>query len=169
MASRLVQGKTLAGDELLPRGPASGTSAADAAVTPRWSVTFAAADPVTVDFRDDAVHITVRLAGFRSDDRDYAGMEISLQYRLQLQGHRLVMLRDGELRVYPLGFVSGQQRLSGPQFVTRKVLTTRLEGTLPAEMGLDELLGPSERESGQVTAFSTREGWLSLDLAVAER
>ena len=117
----------------------------EAAAASRWSLTFAESDPVSVDFRDDSVHITVRLAGFRSDDRDYPGMEMSVPYRLRLQADRLVMVRDGEFRIYPLGFVSGKQRLSGPQLVTRQVLKRRLEEQVPAEFDLGGFAGPGPR------------------------
>lgn len=165
LAARLVQGQSIAGDDLL-RGWSTAEPVDDEQVAAQpWSLTFVASNPVAVEFRDGLVHITARLAGFRSDDRDYAGMEIAFRYRLRLQGGRVTMVRDGDMRIYPLGFVSGKQRLSGPQLVTRQVLKTRLEASVPDEVDLGDCLGAGEAASAQFTGFSTRDGWLTLNLA----
>lgn len=167
LAARLVQNQTIAGDDLLRGWSTAEPSDGEQVAAQPWSLTFDASDPVAVEFRDGLVHVTLRLAGFHSDERDYAGMEISLQYRLRIQGGRVIMVRDGDLRIYPLGFVSGQQRLSGPQLVTRQVLKTRLETGIPDEIDLGDWLGAGEAASAQFTGFATRDGWLSLDLTAA--
>jgi hypothetical protein len=165
LAACLLQGKTLEGGDLLQARPSREPVSAPADAADRWTLTFASVNPVSVVFRDGSVQITVRLAGFRSNDRDYAGTEISVLYRLCLQADQLIMVRDGEFRVYPLGFISGQQRLSGPQLVTRQVLQRRLEESVPAEFDLGGFLGQGQTEWGRFTGFSISEGWLSLDLA----
>jgi hypothetical protein len=171
LTSRLVQGRTYAGEQLLRPEPSSdtGTFPPETSAAESWSLTFAESSPVAVDFSDDMVSITVRLASFQADDREYSGMDISAKYRLDVADGQLRMVGEGELLVYPAGFIRGEQRLSGPQLVARQILKRRLEAHLPAEFRLENLFGFDESWAVECLGCSTYRGWLRLDLSLADR
>lgn len=164
LLSRLVQGKTVDGTDLHralhpPEAGAASPEADDA-----WSITFEEARPVSVAFQDDTVRVVLRLATLHADERDRAGMEVAGDYRLVLTDGCLAMVRDGEFQIYPLDFVPGEQRLSGPQLVTRQILRRKLEVSIPREIDLTAAFRQDSDSSWACDSFAIQDGWLVLTI-----
>lgn len=91
-----------------------------------WTITFADQQPVTVRFAEGGLQITIRGKRYMNEGRQYEAMEVTARYRIEKtpQGFRAV--RQGELDIYPPGFVPGGGRqLSARQIALRNALRRR--------------------------------------------
>lgn len=91
-----------------------------------WTVTFADQQPITVRFADGGLQITIRGKRYMNEGRQYEAMDVTARYRIEKtpQGFRAV--RQGELDIYPPGFVPGTGRqLSARQVALRNALRRR--------------------------------------------
>ena len=91
-----------------------------------WAITFADEQPVTVRFADGGLRITIRGKRYMNEGRQYEAMDVAAQYRIEKtpQGFRAV--RQGDLEIYPPGFVPGTGRqLSARQIALRNALRRR--------------------------------------------
>ncbi|MCH5377516.1 MAG: hypothetical protein JJ992_26460, partial [Planctomycetes bacterium] len=116
-------------------------------------------------FHDDTVDVTLRLATLHADQRDRAGMEVTAHFRLVLKDGRLALQHEGDFQIYPLGFVPGEQRLSGPQLVARQILRRKLEASVPREIDLTDPFGSTADSTWAYDRFFIRDGWLVVFLS----
>ncbi len=73
--------------------------------------------------------ITVRGQRYTSGDREFKGMNVTADYKIQPSGESFKLVRDAELHIVPPNFVPGQTRLSTQQ-VTLKTLLQKKFGKL---------------------------------------
>ncbi len=91
-----------------------------------WTITFADQQPVTVRFADGGLQITIRGKRYMNEGRQYEAMDVTARYHIEKtpQGFRAV--RQGDLDIYPPGFVPGTGRqLSARQIALRNALRRR--------------------------------------------
>src|SRR5690606_27377205 len=106
LALALVGGRNIDNTEFENDPTAEGEDEEDEA----WSITFNADEPVKVTFGDDMFGIKIRGDQFTSDDKVYRGMDITATYKIDRTGGKLLAVRQGELAIFPPGFVAGSGR-----------------------------------------------------------
>ena len=131
-----------------------------------WGITFAKRTPIGVSFSDGQFTITIRGRKFAKDQTEYPGTDISAAYKIEKTDAGFRAVRQGELEIFPPGFVPGSgKRLSANQQVLRTMLQRRL-GKL-----FDEVLVPkaitlsgerSNRGSLVLTQWNAQDGWLVM-------
>ena len=169
LVAELVGGKTLFGPELRQWLSTSDRPAATTEPEDEWSLSFPDSEAISVSFQDDSAHIKLRLSGFHAEDRDFPPMEVAVQYRIHQIGDRLKLQRVGAFDVYPLGFVRGEQRLSGPQLAVRDVLRRRLEANVPHDFDLWTMWDPRQEMRVKLSGFSITQDWLCLTIVPLEQ
>jgi hypothetical protein len=104
-----------------------------------WSITFSKSKPVTVVFTDNAVKITVRGQRYTSGDREFKGMNVTADYKIQPSGDSFKLVRDADLQIVPPNFVPGQTRLSTQQVTLKTLLQKKFGKLFEPEIKADKL------------------------------
>jgi len=112
---------------------------------PPWSITFAKRRPVELDVEDNRVKFTVRGSNYTSGDREFDAMDIWATYRIE-PGHPGVRLvRDGDVQIYPPGFVpGGGEKLNVQQTSLRRILQKRFNKVFKEVVDVEPLKLPGE-------------------------
>ncbi|MEX0711601.1 MAG: hypothetical protein WD278_04590 [Pirellulales bacterium] len=131
-----------------------------------WSITFASRRPISVLIHENTVSITVRGQRYTSGRRQYSGMNVTARYELARREPGMTAARQGELEIFPPGFVPGSgRRLALRQQTLRNLLKHRFEGVFPPEIvseGL-ELPGQAARAGRlELRQLTAEDGWLSV-------
>jgi len=135
-----------------------------------WSITFADDKPVEVSFADNGFTVTIRGKGYTADDRSYRAMNVTAVYKIEPVGDTFKAVRQGDLEIFPPGFVPGQRRFSVPEQTLRSILERRFGKLFTPEIGGD-VLEPIGRFKNigplQLNNFATAAGWMSVGLVPA--
>lgn len=129
-----------------------------------WSITFAAPEPVSVQFGDDKFSITIHGSGYTSGENRYRAMNVTADYHIERDGDDLHVKRDGDLKIYPPGFEQGKDRLSVPQQTLRRLLERRFGKVFTPELELDDIeLAGDWKQIGvlHLGNLAARDGWLT--------
>jgi hypothetical protein len=129
-----------------------------------WSITFAAVDPVTIEFKESGYRITVRGQEFTSGERKFKAMNVSAEYKGERSGNGLKWVRQGDLEVNPPGYQPGTP-LSAQQIALRTLLVKKFSNIFEAEVANDGLkLGGRWESLGPlpIEQFQCDDGWLAL-------
>jgi len=112
---------------------------------PPWSITFAKRRPVELDVEDNRVKFTVRGSNYTSGDREFDAMDIWATYRIE-PGHPGVrLIRDGDVQIYPPGFVpGGGEKLNVQQTSLRRILQKRFNKVFKEVVDVEPLKLPGE-------------------------
>lgn len=132
-----------------------------------WSITFADANPVEVRFPDGGAKITVRGKRYTSGDRRYRAMNVTATYRFEQTPEGLKAVRQGDLEIFPPGFVPGQRQLSVAEQTLRRMLQRRMGKILAPELGGNniQLSGKLEKAGPMdTTQLASQGGWLTVGL-----
>lgn len=130
-----------------------------------FSITFADQDPVTVEFDNNRLSVTIRAAGFTSDGKPLEAMDITSHYTLTADKNGIRLTRDGEYEIYPPGFVrGGPKKLSLQQTSLRTLLKKKFEKVMPVEFTPDGVELDDGRGTLYVGHVKADDGWLSLGL-----
>jgi len=130
-----------------------------------WAVTFADDRPIAVDFGDGRFTVTIRGRKYARGDEEYAGirMNVSAEYRIERTGEGFKAVREGELEVFPPGFVAGEGRLSTREQVLRRLLQKKFARVFEAEW-VPEPLQPADRWENVgplvMSEWSVAGGWM---------
>ena len=117
--------------------PASLESDAD---QPPWEVTFSRYRPISLAVADGRVKVTVRGDKFVSGDRDYPGMDIWATYAIGKAPHGYVLLREGDVQIYPPGFEpGGEEKLSIRETSIRRILQKRFDKVFKDQIEIPDL------------------------------
>lgn len=130
-----------------------------------WSITFADQDPVEVQFRDDGMKIMIRGQSYTSGDRRYRAMNVTAAYKFQATPEGIKGIRQGDLEIFPPGFVPGQRRLSVAEQTLRRMLERRMGKILTPEIGGDDVILPGRFEKAgpmQTRQMAGAAGWLVM-------
>jgi len=133
---------------------------------PPWEITFSRYRPITVTAEDGRVKLTVRGDKFVAGERDFPGMDIWATYAIGRAAHGYMLLREGDVQIYPPGFKpGGDEKLSVKETSLRRILQKRFDKVFTTAIDIPDL--PLEGElsaSGplpldQFTA--RRDGWIA--------
>jgi hypothetical protein len=144
--------------------PASLESDAD---QPPWEVTFAKHRPITVSVADSRAKVMVRGDKFVSGEREFPGMDIWATYVIGRGPQGFVLLREGDVQIYPPGFQPGSgQRLRPSETSIRRILQRRFDKVFPSDVDVPGLL-PLEGELASAGPLplaqleARRDGWIA--------
>jgi hypothetical protein len=131
-----------------------------------WSITLTKEKPFTVNFADHGFVMTLRIAEFTSGDNIYSAMNTTARYRFVTKPEKIVAVREGDLAVYPSGFVPGRgQQLSVRQQAMVTALKGRFAKIFPERLELTdaEPAGDVSKLGPLVATFADgASGWLVL-------
>ncbi len=138
-----------------------------------WSITFAAFNPITLRVDKELVVITVRGREFASDVRRFdVEMNVTARYRIENQAGVLKAVRQGELEIFPPGFVANSgQRLPTRLIGIRNLLKHRFDKIFAAEVVGQGLTPPGQwQRVGRLdlVQLDTDRGWMALGWRPAE-
>jgi hypothetical protein len=132
-----------------------------------WSMTFRDR-PISVDFKDAKVKITIHVARLRSGDRTFEDWDISGTYTPELAGGGVVLRREGDLVMLPADF---DGTLSSRQTAERRNLEEELNERSAQGRGFPTTIEfePIKPEGAladagplELNEFISEDGWLSL-------
>ncbi|MHB1035671.1 MAG: hypothetical protein ACYC35_12450 [Pirellulales bacterium] len=131
-----------------------------------WEITFPREQPVTIAFADQGFRLAIHGQQYVSGSRRYQAMDVSADYKFEATAGGIKAVRQGELRIFPPGFVPGAgKRLGARQTALRSLLAKRLGKFLEPEMIGSGLILPgrwSQAGKLRVSHFSSQGGWLTL-------
>lgn len=130
-----------------------------------WSITFAQARPVTISLADGGFTVTIRGQRYTSSDRQFKAMNVTARYQVQRQGTVAKLVRQGELEIFPPGFVPGKSTLTPGDISLKRILERKFNKLFAAEIvsegfqlkGKWEHLGKLPLET-----VSVQQGWAVL-------
>ena len=132
---------------------------------PPWEVTFAKTRPITLAVADGRAKVMVRGDKFVSGDRDFPGMDIWATYAIGRAPHGYILLREGDVQIYPPGFKpGGGDKLSPAETSVRRILQRRFDKVFKSEIEIPDL--PLEGELASAGPLplnelvARRDGWL---------
>lgn len=131
-----------------------------------WTITFTKSKPVETVFADQGFKVQVRLAEFTSGDNEYSGMNVTVNYKFETKGDKIVAVRQGNIEALPPDFKEGQ-KLAGRQQVMRTVLQKRFGRLFEPEMVFDQMtLSGDLAKVGPLSPSSvdSARGWLMVTL-----
>ena len=110
-----------------------------------WSITFAKRKPVELDADDSRVKMTVRGTRFTSGDREFPAMDIWAAYRIEPADGKIRLVRDGDVQIYPPGFVpGGGEKLTVAQTSLRRILQKRFGKVFKEVVDVEPLKMPGQ-------------------------
>ena len=133
---------------------------------PPWSITFAKRLPVQLDADDDRVKVTVRGSKFTSGDREFPAMDIWAAYRIEPAAGTIRLVRDGDVQIYPPGFVpGGPDKLSVSETSLRRILQKRFNKVFNEVVDVEPLDLPGElKHAGPLPMeqlVARKDGWVA--------
>jgi len=133
---------------------------------PPWAVTFAKHRPITVSVADSRAKVMVRGDKFVSGEREFPGMDIWATYAIGRGPQGFMLLREGDVQIYPPGFQpGGGQRLTPAETSVRRILQRRFDKVFPADVEIPDL--PLEGELASAGPLpladlvARRDGWIA--------
>jgi len=137
-----------------------------------WSIHFAPREAFTVTFGDGGFAVSLRAVGYTRDGKDYPGMNVSAAYKIEQSDKGFVAVRQGELSVFPPGFVKGERQLSAREQTLREMLEKRFAKVFSEKIVPQGYLEPKDRweKVGRVplAEWSARDGWMTLAWKMAK-
>ena len=131
-----------------------------------WSITFAKRRPVELDVDNNRVKMTVRGTRYTSGEREFDAMDVWATYRIE-PGHPGVRLvRDGDVQIYPPGFVpGGGEKLNVQQTSLRRILQKRFNKVFKEVVDVEPLKLPGEMEKAGPLPIeqldARKDGWVA--------
>jgi hypothetical protein len=142
-------------------------SADDDETFKEWSMTFRDR-PVSVDFEEGQVKLTIHLARLQSGERTFEDWDITGNYTPELAGGGVVLHREGDLVMLPADFDGS---LSSRQTAERRNLEEELNERSAQGRGFPNTIEfePIRPEGAladagplEINEFKSEDGWLSL-------
>jgi len=130
-----------------------------------WSITFARRKPVTVAFDDDRFIVTIRGRRYTSGEKSFMSMNVTAEYKLAKTKNGMIATRQGDLKIFPPGFVKGKTKLSIRQQTLRKILERRFGSLFEQKFESHGMELPGNwKKAGKLKLdhLASRAGWLSL-------
>lgn len=130
-----------------------------------WAVTFAAYRPISVAFGNGRFKVTIRGRKYARGEEEYSGvtMNVSAEYEIRKTPDGFKAVRQGELEVFPPGFVQGEDKLSTRQQVLRTLLQKKFGKIFDEEWTPKPLVLPGRWEKAgelAMTEWSVSNGWI---------
>lgn len=131
-----------------------------------FRVTFAPR-PCEVQFVEGAVRVRLFVDKFDSEDVKYPAMTVDVAYKPEPRDGRLVLIREGKVKVTPSATADGAPKLSGRQQTLRLAVERRLSKVLSAEIAAEPVKFPiSEDDERPLRVENVRLAgeWLQIGL-----
>jgi hypothetical protein len=131
-----------------------------------WAITFAAQQPISVNFADNGFKVTIRGVKYYKGNEAYPAMNVSAFYKIEKSPKGFKAVRQGEIEVLPPGFKPGSgERIDAKRTIIRKLLSKRF-----AKVFEPEILGEGFEMSGKWKAagklvpiqVECHDGWLVI-------
>jgi hypothetical protein len=139
-----------------------------------WEVTFAKTRPITISAADGRVKLMVRGDKFVSGEREFPGMDIWATYAIGRTDRGYMLLREGDVQIYPPGFKpGGGDKLSPAETSLRRILQRRFDKLMKPELEIQDL--PLEGELAAAGPLpmnqfeSRRDGWIAAGWRAKDR
>ena len=170
LAEQELAGRTLtkAGleEQMKKAGRAMPESLESEADQPPWSITFAKRKPVELTAGDGTLRLTVRGSRYTSGDREFDAMDVWATYRIGTLDGRIVLVRDGDVQIYPPGFVpGGGKKLSVQETSLRGILQKRFNKVFDELVEIKPLDLPGELASAGPLPLeqlvARKDGWVA--------
>jgi hypothetical protein len=134
--------------------------------TEPWTLVFARKEPVTVHFVDNGLTLVLRTTQIFRGERAYPGMNVTVFYKFAKGPKGFKLVRQGDLQIFPPGFVPGSsQRLGIRETSIRSLMQRRLGKIFEPEVDAPALT-PKGRlaKIGRLdpVVISSQGGWLTL-------
>jgi len=131
-----------------------------------WSITFAKRKPVELDADDARVKMTVRGAKFTSGDREFPAMDIWAAYRIEPADGKIRLVRDGDVQIYPPGFVpGGGEKLTVAETSLRRILQKRFGKVFKEVVDVEPLKMPGQLQGAgplpMEQLVARKDGWVA--------
>lgn len=105
-----------------------------------WQITFAKHRPISVSAADGRITFMVRGDKFVSGERDFPGMDIWATYAIGRGPSGYLLVREGDVQIYPPGFKPGSgEKLSPAETSVRRILQRRFDKLLKADIEIPDL------------------------------
>jgi hypothetical protein len=130
-----------------------------------WSISLAARRPVTIEFLDRRLDVTVRGSRYTSGEREFSSMNVRAIYQLERTERGAKLVRQGDLEILPPGFDPTKDRLSASQVALRRLLSKRFGKLLEPTIETHGLELPGEwKKVGRLKLdrLDADAGWLAL-------
>lgn len=131
-----------------------------------WTIHFAQQQPVFVAFAGGKFTVTIRGTAFARGENLYPGMDVTAEYEIAKTDGGFKAVRQGDLRIFPPGFVPGAgEQLSAREQVLRDLLRRRFAKVFPAEIVPEPGPLPGEwKAAGKMALcqWEARDGWLVM-------
>ena len=119
-----------------------------------------------VSLGDGTVRLTVRGSGYTSGDREFDAMDVWATYRIESEAGRYRLVRDGDVQIYPPGFVpGGGKKLSVQQTSLRGILQKRFNKVFKEVVDVEPLKLPGEMEKAGPLPIeqldARKDGWVA--------
>ena len=134
---------------------------------PPWSITFAKRRPVELDVDDGRVKVTVRGSRYTSGDREFPAMDVWAAYRIEPAAGVIRLVRDGDVQIYPPGFVpGGGEKLSIAQTSLRRILQKRFNKVFNETIDVEPLALPGQLAAAgplpMEQLVARKDGWVAV-------
>jgi hypothetical protein len=133
---------------------------------PPWEVTFAKQQPISVSTADGRMKLMVRGDKFVSGDREFPGMDIWATYAIGHAPQGIMLVREGDVQIYPPGFVpGGGEKLSPAETSLRRILQRRFDKLFKSEIEIPDLPLQGELAAAGPLPLNElvarRDGWIA--------
>ncbi len=169
LAEQELAGRTLTKEQLEEQMEKAGREMPPALESeedqPPWSITFAKRKPVELAVGEGTLKMTVRGSRYTSGDREFDAMDVWATYRIDSEGGRIRLVRDGDVEIYPPGFVpGGGEKLSVQETSLRGILQKRFNKVFDEVVEIEPLELPGELESAGPLPIeqlvARKDGWV---------
>ena len=131
-----------------------------------WKISFASRQPVTVAFADNGLTVTIRGRRFHVGGDSHPGMNVTAVYKIAETQQGFKAVRDGDLEIYPPGFVPGSgRRLNTRQMVIRTMLDRRFSRIFEKEILIEDMEPTGNwAKLGKLrpVRFTCEDGWMTM-------
>lgn len=131
-----------------------------------WAIAFDGLQPISVSFAEDRVRLTIRGRRYYRAEKSHPAMNITAVYNITRdeQGYRAT--RQGELQIFPPGFVPDRGgKLSARQVAIRRLLERRLAKVFEEQVRFEGFVPPGKwSKAGRLrpAQLVCRKGWLTV-------
>jgi hypothetical protein len=149
LAEQELAGRTLTKEELESQLEKAGREMPESLESegdqPPWSITFAKRKPVELSVGDGTVKLTIRGSRYTSGDREFEAMDVWATYKVESDAGVFRLVRDGDVEIYPPGFVpGGGKKLSVQETSLRGILQKRFNKVFDEVVEMKPLELPGE-------------------------
>ena len=134
---------------------------------PPWSITFAKRKPVEINSKDGSFKLTIRGSRYTSGDRSFPAMDIWVAYKIDSAADKVRLVRDGEVQIYPPGFVpGGDKKLSVSETSLRRILQKRFGKVFKEIVDIEPLELPDQLAAAGPLPMeqleARKDGWMAI-------